>query len=320
MQTAHQTREKSDFHGMIGRSDSMRRVYDLIGRFAGMDNNVLITGETGTGKELVARALHAAGPRAKGRMIRVNCAALCESLIESEFFGHTAGAFTDAAGDRAGYFEAADGGTIFLDEIAELSPRSQAKLLHVLDRKMFEHVGESQTVGVDVRIIGATNADLKTYVREGKLRQDFCFRLREFSIGLPPLRDHMEDIPLLADHFIRLAGSGKKGAITGISHEVRELLMGYAWPGNVRQLKNIITFACAICPSGELTTDYLPGGFPESEDRPDAEQRLPRALKRKMLVDALEANRWNKSRAARWLGMGRSTLYRKLAEFGITAP
>jgi two-component system response regulator HydG len=286
----------------------------------GTDTTVLITGESGTGKELVAKALHYSGGRAAGPLVTVNCSALSENLLESELFGHVKGAFTGAIRDKVGRFEAASGGTIFLDEIGEISPRIQLRLLRVLQEKEFERVGDATPLKVDVRVIACTNRDLKEKIRLGELREDLFYRLKVVEITLPPLRERREDIPLLVDHFCNLFGKSFKKNIVGISDQVRKIFMRYPWPGNVRELEHAIEHAFILCPSEVIGVDHLPADIREYADakRIRAEKRV--VSESQKLLQALEKTAWNKAEAARLLGVSRQTIYRKIAEYKLTEP
>jgi Nif-specific regulatory protein len=247
-------------HAMIGESSAMRRVYDTIAKVARGDATVLILGENGTGKELAAHAIHSNSPRAEKPFVAVNCAALSESLLESELFGHEKGSFTGAIAQKKGKFEVADTGTIFLDEVGELAPSVQARLLRVLQEREFDRVGGTKTIKVNVRVIAATNRDLKAEVKAGTFRQDLYFRLNVVSLTMPPLRDRREDIPLLSNYFVALACAKVHRRVTGISNEARDWLLQYQWPGNVRELQNAIERAVVM----GATDAIIPGDLPES--------------------------------------------------------
>ncbi|MCD6531225.1 sigma-54-dependent Fis family transcriptional regulator [bacterium] len=311
----HRREERKRFGELVGQSAAMRRVFDLISRVAPSDATVLILGETGTGKELVARAIHQRSPRAKKPFVAINCAAITETLLESELFGYERGAFTGADRRKPGMFELASGGTLFLDEIAEMPPTLQAKLLRVLQEKVVYHLGGTTPIPVDVRIIAATNKDLKQLVRERKFREDLYFRLAVFPIELPPLRERREDIPLLVENYL-----ARRGASAKVSPEAMELLMGYDYPGNVRELENILERALIL--SGGK--DILPEHLPELEEIPLVENISPvpgettlAELEKKMLLAALEKAGGNKSKAARLLGITRRMLYTRLKKYGI---
>ena len=258
----------TDLHahrGLIGKSKVMRSIYAVLDQLSEVESTVLVTGESGTGKELVAEALHYGGPRAKGPMIKVNCSALSESLLESELFGHVRGAFTGAIRDKIGRFEAAEGGTIFLDEIGDISPRIQLNLLRVLERKEFERVGDTRTRRANVRVIAATNVDMAGKIASGLFREDLYYRLKVMVIHLPPLRERTEDIPLLSDHFLSLYRASFGKHIARLSDDVTRIFMTYPWPGNVRELRSAVEHACILCPGEEIQ----PGHLPPELARPD---------------------------------------------------
>jgi transcriptional regulator with GAF, ATPase, and Fis domain len=313
----HELRERRQFHGIVGKSEAMQRVYSLIESLADIDTTVLVTGESGTGKELVAEALHCQGVRRSGPLVKVNCAALPESLLESELFGHVKGAFTGAQSDRIGRFQAADGGTIFLDEIGEISNRVQLSLLRVLQQKEFERVGDCRSIRVDVRVIAATNRDLKKKVDRGEFREDLFYRLKVVEVPLPPLRERREDIPLLTDHFIdKFNGKLGKG-IKGVSFDVERLFLEYAWPGNVREFEHALEHACILCRQDTICLELLP---PHIQPACPADAAVPPTkgdLDARAVRLALCKTDWNKAKAARLLGIDRKTLYRKISQYGI---
>jgi len=303
---------------VVAKSPAMRRVLDLAERAAPTEATVLITGESGTGKELVADALHAAGNRCGKNLVKVNCAALSEGLLESELFGHVRGAFTGAVKDKVGRFQRAHGGSIFLDEIGEMTPAMQLRFLRVLETMEFERVGDSTPVKVDVRVIAATNRDLRRKVELGELREDLYFRLKVVEIHLPALRERRDDIPLLVHHFVSTFNRVFSKSIEAVSDSVMELFMSYHWPGNVRQLENVLEHAFVlsrrqILTPADLPSDFMkatgPGSSPNAGD-PTAEVRA--------IFAALEQASYNKSEAARLLGISRRTLYRKLEQHRIT--
>ena len=285
-----------------------------------MNTTVLITGESGTGKEKIAHALHYGGRRAGRPFIRVNCSALAESLLESELFGHAKGAFTGADRESVGRFEAAHGGTILLDEIGDISPLIQLKLLRVLEEKEIERVGEATPRKVDVRVLAATHRDLKKAIAEGTFREDLYYRLNVMNIRIPPLRDRVEDIPLLAEHF-RLKFNGQYAkSIAGVSTEVMEIFMGHPWPGNVRELEHVIERAFVLCGGEMIRPEHI---ALEAAARPvwreEAVAASPADEKQRLLV-ALEKAAWNISKSARLLGVSRWTLYRRLLRHGLERP
>ena len=311
------------FESLIGRSNSMQEVFTLIRRLAGSAASVLITGESGTGKELVARAIHYNSPRAKRPFVAVNCAAIPDTLLESELFGHKRGAFTDARSDRPGMFVEADGGTLFLDEVGDLSPALQAKLLRVLQEREIRPLGASRPEKVDVRVLSATNRDVAERLRSGALREDLFYRLNVIQVALPPLRERPEDVLMLADHFVAGAATrnGKPGV--ALSQAAGKALLAYPWPGNVRELENVIERAVALCQGGELLPDDLPAQVRERRAEMLAgavARKLTLAdVEREYITRVLEAEGGNKTRTANRLGLDRKTLYRKLEEYGRPA-
>jgi len=295
----------------------MQRVYSLIEALQDVQTNVLITGESGTGKELVADALHFGGRRAGGPQVKINCAALSETLIESELFGHVKGAFTGAVRDKTGRFEKADRGTIFLDEIGDISPGVQVRLLRVLEEREFERVGDSTPVSVDVRIVAATNNDLQEKVRLGTFRKDLYYRLKVMEISLPPLRERREDIPLLTDHFIRKLNEEFCREISTVSEDVMSLFMKYTWPGNVRELRHALEHAFIQCRQPVITVNVLPRDIRGSLPSGLSQLQCDVGYERQHILEALEQTRWNKTRTAKLLGVSRRTLYRWMEEHGI---
>jgi transcriptional regulator with GAF, ATPase, and Fis domain len=299
-------------HDMVGDSAPMRAVYERIRKMAPSDCTVLICGETGTGKELAARAIHQNSPRARRPFVAVNCAALTESLLESELFGHERGAFTGAVALKKGKFEVADGGTIFLDEISELAPALQAKFLRVLQHHEFDRVGGSRTIKVDVRVIAATNQDLQTAVTAGRFRQDLWYRLNVVSVTMPPLRERRGDIAMLAPHF---AARYSRGRRVEISREALDALRAYDWPGNVRELENAIERAVVLGCSDRIVADDLPEAVLDSSVAlPDgaaaAYHRAVIEAKRRLILDAIERSGGNYTAAARLLGINPTYLHR----------
>lgn len=317
---------KHRYFDIIGKSAEMQKIYTLLEQTAELDVNILVYGESGTGKELIADAIHNASPRAGKPLVKVNCAALSESLLESELFGHVSGAFTGAVKDRIGRCQAAEGGTLFLDEIGDISPSFQAKLLRFLEQKEFERIGDSTTLRADVRVVAATNRDLQEKVRNGEFREDLFYRLKNLLVKLPSLRQRSEDIPLLISHFIETSRSSMNKNIQGLDQGVTDLFLHYPWPGNIRELRSTIHYACALCPSEIIETAHLPpeflsavsAGRPESlaADSADASLDKPQSEKDKILA-ILRKTDWNKAKSARLLGMSRATLYSKLLKYGI---
>jgi PAS domain S-box-containing protein len=310
-----QERQKID--SIVGRSEGIEKVRAMIRDLAEVQTTVLVTGESGTGKELVVDALHHLGERRHRPLVKVNCMALSENLLESELFGHVAGAFTGAVKDKVGRFQRADGGTIFLDEIGDLSPRMQLRLLRVIETMEFERVGDSSTVRVDVRVVAATNRDLPERVSEGEFRQDLYYRLKVVQIHIPPLRERLDDVPLLTEHFRRKLNSKLEREIKGISTQVASMFLNYPWTGNVRELENLLEHAFVRCRGSIITAGDLPVDFLDQ-----FEHRLFRAAlsddeEAEAIRKALEQAGGNKTEAARLLGMSRRTIYRKMEKLGI---
>jgi PAS domain S-box-containing protein len=308
------------FHGMIGVSASIQKVFELINNAAQSDAPVIIYGESGTGKELVAKAIHESGLRRKNPYIKVNCAALNESLLESELFGHVKGAFTGAHRGREGRFEAAAGGDIFLDEIGDLPLSTQIKLLRVLEEKTVERVGDHRSIAVDVRIISATNRDLPDLIAKGNFREDFFYRINVIPINVPPLRERMEDIPLLARSFFNKIQLKSGKQINGISNEAMELLVKYPWPGNIRELKSAFEFAFVSCSQGMIEPQHLPQTILAGRHPSPAAADPPTdmdAIKKQRLVQALESSKGNRSKAARLLGISRTSVWNQIKKYGL---
>ncbi len=307
------------FHHLIGKSPSMQKLYDLIERIGESSGNVLITGPSGTGKELVARATHYSGSRKAGPFIAVNCAAIPETLLESELFGYKRGAFTDAKTDKKGLLFEAAAGTIFLDEVTEMPLVLQAKLLRMIEEKKVRPLGDTNSYPIDVRFISSSNRNVKEMIQQGRFREDLYYRLKVIDIELPPLRERREDIPLLVRHFIEEPGLELKKRVSGISEEALRVLMNYPWPGNVRELENVIQRAVALCRHDVI----LPEDLPPSMLGEVEENLLDKCLREKLTVDQMEKEYvrkvlvevgGNKSKAAEILGFDRKTLYRKLDE------
>lgn len=314
----------SGFHGMVGKSNSMERIYQLVEQAAESDAPVVIYGESGTGKELVAHALHELGRRRNGPFVQFNCAALNESLLESELFGHAKGAFTGAFRHRMGRFEAAQGGDIFLDEIGEMPLGSQVKLLRVLETKQFERVGDHRPVHVDVRVITATNRDLSNMVSEGAFRHDLFFRINVLPIHLPPLREKIEDIPRLVEVIIDGLNTKTQKVLKGVSPDVMKDFMAYGWPGNIRELKSALEYAFVVTESGAIQRENLPSFFPGGDGNTMPEKKPPVARKdlaqldqKTALLEALRQSRGNRTEAARLLGVHRMTVWNRMKKYGI---
>ncbi len=305
-------RERKQFHNLIGGSEKMQQLYALIENLADVQSTVLITSESGTGKELVANALHYKGNRSQKPLIKVNCSALPENLLESELFGHARGAFTGALKDKIGRFELAEGGTIFLDEIGDISPAMQVKLLRVLQEKEFERVGDPKPRKVNVRVISATNQNLKEMVRQGSFREDLYYRLNVVKISIPPLRERLDDLELLTEHFLGKLSAKFDKSIRSASSEVYRILRAYNWPGNVRELEHTLEYACIMCRQEHLTADYLPPDFPLIAPPPQNLLENEGGVSPAAIVMALEKSGGNKSKAARSLGISRRTIYRKI--------
>ncbi len=323
--------ERYGFDRIVGRSPSLKEALSLAAKVAPTETTVLITGESGTGKELVARAIHTASPRADGPFVSLNCAALPETLLESELFGHEKGAFTGADRQRPGRFELAVGGTLFLDEVGELSQPVQAKLLRVLQDGEFVRVGGTTTLHADVRIIAATNRDLERAVEAGQFREDLYYRLNVFRIHLPALRERVDDVLLLAEHFVRELGPQMGKPDVGLSRDARDALLAHPWPGNIRELQNAIERALILSEGGLLTAAQLgislrtarvaTGAQPTEPTGPTpapSEQRLSE-MERRLVLDVLSKTKGNKSEAAKILGITRSQLYTRLRKFGLDA-
>jgi len=306
------------FHDLISKSPKMQKIFEFARTVAKSNSNILILGESGTGKELLARAIHNESLRAAGPFVAVSCVALPETLLESELFGHEKGAFTDAVTQKKGKFELAHGGTLFLDEIGDISPKLQLNLLRVLQEKEFTRVGGTKPIKVDVRIIAATNRDLKKAVDEGKFRDDLYYRLNVISIQIPPLRERKEDIPLLVHRFIEKFNIELGKRVEKISEEALKTLMKYDWPGNVRELENVIERAMVIT-KGTLIKpeDIQISAEPSKEVRVEGEDKSLRAVERAHIQRVLEENDWNIQRSAQILGIDRVTLYKKIKKYGL---
>ena len=309
--------------GIVAESWKMQEVLSLVQRVAPSNTTVLICGESGTGKELIAQAIHYQSPRSGRPLVKINCAALPDALLESELFGHVKGAFTGAVSDRAGRFEAADGGTIFLDEIGELSPAVQAKLLRVLQEREFERVGTNRTVKVDVRLLTATNQDLERAVREQRFREDLYFRLNVVSIRIPPLRERREDILPLLDHFLRTYAAANDKTIRGVTREARDWVLKYDYPGNIRELENLVERAVVLCRGEVIDLDDLPLSIREGTaatvpaPTPGSLPAELETLERRMIEDALARADGVQTRAAELLGIGERALRYKMKKLGL---
>jgi DNA-binding NtrC family response regulator len=308
------------FHHLIGKSPLMQKIYDLIERISDTSSNVLITGESGTGKELVGKAIHYNGIRKEGPFIAVNCAAIPETLLESELFGYKKGAFTDAKSDKRGLIFEAHEGTLFLDEITEMSLILQAKLLRVIEEKEVRPLGDTNSYPIDIRFVSTSNRDIKSLIQEGQFREDLYYRLKVIDIELPPLRSRREDISLLVQHFIQKFGEEMKKNISGISEEALKMLLNYSWPGNVRELENVIQRAITLTRHETIIPEDLPNMMMEEKEESLIEKGLRGGytvsqLEKEYIKKVLLEVGGNKSKAAEILGLDRKTLYRKLQEF-----
>lgn len=324
-------KQRNRFHGYIGSSEVMQDVYRMIENIGKVDTAVLITGESGTGKELAAEALHAESPRSNKALIKVDCVSVAENLLESELFGHLKGSFTGAERDRDGRLLQADGGTLFLDEIGDISPRTQLLLLRFLQEKTFTPVGGDTPVQVDVRVIAATNVDFHKMVEQGEFREDLYYRLKVIEVKLPPLRDRINGIPLLANHFLELFREQLHKKIAAISDQAMDCLVNYSWPGNVRQLRHVMERACVLCNDSLLLLEHLPEEMQQVakpvlpvEQVSQANQIIPSSVaipeypeEDEQILAALKQARGNKAKAARLLGIARSTLYRQMQKYNI---
>lgn len=312
--------ERSQFRSIVGRSKPMRRLFTVLDNLADYDTTMLIIGESGTGKELVAEALHKNGASREGPFIRVNCSALSEHLLESELFGHVRGAFTGAYKDKIGRFQAAEDGTIFLDEIGDISPSIQLKLLRFLEQREFERVGDSKTIKANVRVIAATNVNLEQKVAQGDFREDLYYRLKVMVIKVPPLRERGNDIKLLVEHFVAIYKSRLNKSINTIDDRAMALLLHHAWPGNVRELKHAMEHASIVCDGPTIRLKHLPpelGQSKQDKGLPGRTHKAQKRLSQESLLNALTQTKWNKTKAAEVLGISRRHLYRKLNEYGL---
>ena len=313
--------KKFGMENILGQSSAMARVFEIVQQVAPTRATVLISGETGTGKELIAHAIHNLSPRKSGPFIAVHAAALSPTLLESELFGHEKGSFTGAVERRTGRFELADGGTLLLDEVSEIDPSIQVKLLRVLEERAFERVGGSKTLNVDVRLIAATNKDLKKLVSEGKFRDDLFYRLSVVTIALPPLRERRDDIPLLVSAFLKQTARENNKDVREITQEAVNVLMAYDWPGNVRELRNTIEQMVVLARSERLTLRDVPmairGGADLTKISVVRTGMTIEEAERQLIVQALKEMRGNRTRAAQKIGMSRRTLHRKLKKYGL---
>lgn len=308
-------KERRHFHNLVGQSGKMQEIYKLLEDLADSSTTVLISGESGTGKELAANALHYRSNRNQNPLVKVNCSALSDSLLESELFGHVKGAFTGAVQDKIGRFEMADSGSILLDEIGEISNKVQLKLLRVIQEKEFERVGESKPRKIDIRIIATTNRNLKERVRLKHFREDLYYRLKVVEVILPPLRERISDIPLLIEHFYKLFNRRFNKDIEGVSDDVFRIFSAYPWPGNVRELEHAMEHAFVLCRSRFISVEHLPLELKEHPIYPKLYSKKNTPLKLQTILEALEKTAGNKTKAARLLGISRKTIYRKLSQY-----
>jgi two-component system response regulator HydG len=308
-----------DFSSIIGTSPAMKKLFETLSMAAPTEATVLLLGESGTGKELVANAIHQNSPRNDKPYVKVNCAALPETLLESELFGHEKGAFTGAINTKKGRFERANGGTLFLDEIGEMSPPTQTKILRVLQERELEAVGGTKTIKVDVRIIAATNKDLAEEVKKVRFREDLYYRLNVVPITIPPLRERTEDIPLLAEHFLRIYSEKNKRKFKGFDPRVMDAFISYSWPGNVRELENIVERIVIMSREDTITLEDLPSGIagPQGEGDWTPPPTSLRDVERETILKTLHQTGGNRTHAAQILGITRKTLHNKIKEYGL---
>ena len=313
-------RGRQQFRNIIGKSPEMQRIFSLVKNLSETDTSVLITGESGTGKELIARALHYESYRSEKPLITVNCSALSENLLESELFGHVKGAFTGAIKERTGRFQLADKGTLFLDEIGTISSVIQLKLLRVIQERQIEKVGDTRTIDVDVRIIAATNSNLKEKIEQNEFRKDLYYRLKVVELTLPPLRSRREDIPLLADYFLTLLTKRMNREIDRFSAEAIECLLQYSWPGNIRELEHAVEHAVIMCHDRTIFENHLPEEIRNKPKIPPYQKQAFSSDDKLRTIEALKTAGWNKAKAARLLNLSRQGIYRKIAKYNITSP
>ena len=314
---SRQLDDDSGFGGIIGNSDEMKAVFAIIEKAAQSDAPIIIFGESGTGKELVAKAIHDRGKRSDGPYVQLNCAALNEALLESELFGHVKGSFTGAFRDRAGRFEAANEGDLFLDEIGDIPLSIQIKLLRVLESRQFERVGENTPISVDVRIITATNRNLLELIDQKRFREDLYFRINVIPIHLPPVRNRKDDIPLLVNTFINRLEIRTGKTIRGLTREALNRFMDYRWPGNVREMKSALEYAFTVADKDTIDIDHLPPHLLPAASAPEGSIRVSGNAERQQLIDALRSTGGNQSQAARLLGINRVTVWNRMRKYGI---
>ncbi|HKF51343.1 MAG TPA: sigma-54 dependent transcriptional regulator [Candidatus Acidoferrales bacterium] len=318
-------KQRYNFESIVGKSEPMLKIFDLVAQVAPSRSTVLLQGESGTGKELIAKAIHLNSPRRERSFVPVNTGSMPPDLLESTLFGHVKGAFTSAVASKKGLFEIADRGTLFLDEIGTMSLDTQSKILRVLQDRKFMHLGGVQELQVDVRIIAATNVDLRQLVREGKFREDLFYRLNVITIDLPPLRERKEDIPLLVDHFVRKYSEENEKPLRRVTPEALRLLVNYSWPGNVRELENVVERAVVLSSDSEILPELLPdqiagrgSAFPVLEHRPDASLfEIVENCERRIIIDMLEKCNWNQTEAAERFRVPLSTLNQKIKRLNI---
>ncbi len=313
----------SPLQAIISRDHKMSRIFDIVNSVANTDTTLLMTGPSGTGKSMLARTIHQCSERANGPFVEVSCGALTETLLESELFGHTRGAFTGAVRDKTGKFLLADQGTIFLDEIGTASPALQVKLLRVLEERVFEPVGSTTTHNVNARVLLATNLDLEQEVALGRFRADLFYRINVVTIDLPSLHDRLHDIPLLTDHFLRQYSDKHRRPKTGITPPAMNALQRYAWPGNIRELENIVERAVLLSKGPEILLTDLPVTVQCEQQATPAAHKLKEARvepEKRLILETLEANHWNRQQTAQALGINRTTLYKKIKRYGLHLP
>jgi len=311
------------FEDILSCNNRMRELFEILPTIAESPSTVLIEGQSGTGKELFARAIHNLSPRCGKPFIVVNCGALPDTLLESELFGYKAGAFTDAKKDKPGRIALAEGGSLFLDEVGDVSPALQARLLRFLEERFFEPLGSVEPVRANVRIIAATNKNLAELVRSGEFRDDLFYRINVVKLELPPLRERMEDVPLLVEHFVDRLNRLQGKEVAGIGDEALACLMSYDYPGNVRELENIVERAFVLCRSGQIQREWLPdflGRPPREESREDMGFSSLQQMEAAFLMNALRRNNWNRTKTARELGIHKSTIFRKIKSLGLKVP
>ena len=312
--------KKFTFQDIVSKNSEMLNIFDILPGIAESESTVLIEGESGTGKELIARAIHNLSPRKDHPLVTINCGALPDSLLEAELFGYKAGAFTDARKDKPGRFALAEKGTIFLDEIGDVSPALQVRLLRVIQERTYEPLGGTESVKADVRIIAASNKNLQELVKAGKFREDLYYRINVICIKLPPLRERKEDLPLLVEHFTDRFNSLKNKLIAGISPEVLSILMNYDYPGNIRELENIIEHAFVLCRSSIIGVNDLPNHLRPAKSSQEAPSASFDDLEAGFIKEALRKNNWNRLKTAAQLGVHKTTLWRKMKKLGIKTP